>query len=131
MVHPDHETRVVAHRIFSVILVPTASEPKASGVPRTLSRAVSFFTSSASLFEKLKLEKRSASVRLSQYNKENVVGEVEPANSNVGIINRLKSSHSRVSSVNNPPLTNKTDGITANGDNQNSVSLAFEYTLHI
>ncbi|KAK2417010.1 protein SEMI-ROLLED LEAF [Trifolium repens] len=130
MVHPDHETRVVAHRIFSVILVPTASEPKASGVPRTLSRAVSFFTSSASLFEKLKLEKRSASVRLSQYNKENVVGEVEPANSNVGIINRLKSSHSRVSSVNNPPLTNKTDGITANGDNQNSKVVALRLSRH-
>ncbi|GAU30036.1 hypothetical protein TSUD_332050 [Trifolium subterraneum] len=119
MVHPDHETRVVAHRIFSVILVPTASQPKASGVPRTLSRAVSFFTSSASLFEKLKLEKRSSSVKLSRFNKENVVGEVEPANGNVGIINRLKSS-SRVSSLKNPPLTNTMDGITENGDDQNS-----------
>lgn len=131
MVHPDHETRVVAHRIFSVVLVPTASNPKVMGVPRTLSRAVSFFTSSASIFEKLRLEKRSSSVRLRQYNKENVTGEIEPASGNVGIIDRLKSSHSRVSSVNNPPLKNKMDEITANSDKQNLVSLAFEYTLQI
>jgi len=117
MVHPDHETRVVAHRIFSVILVPSASDHKALGVPRTLSKAVSFFSSSASLFQKLRSQKRSSSVRLSQYNKENVT----PANNNVGIINRLKSSHSRVSSVNNPPLPNKMD----NSDNQNLVSLSF------
>jgi protein EFR3 len=123
MVHPDHETRVVAHRIFSVILVPTASDPKALGVPRTLSKTVSFFSSSASLFQKLRSQKRSSSVRLSQYNKENVT----PANNNVGIINRLKSSHSRVYSVNNPPLPNKMD----NSDNQNLVSLSFESTLQI
>lgn len=122
MVHPDHETRVVAHRIFSVTLVPTASDPKVLGVPRTLSRAVSFFTSSASIFDKLRLEKRSSSVR---YNRENFAGEIEPASNSVGIINRLKSSHSRVSSVNNPPLKNKMDEITAISDKQNLVSLAF------
>ncbi|XP_045793332.1 protein SEMI-ROLLED LEAF 2-like [Trifolium pratense] len=130
MVHPDHETRVVAHRIFSVILVPTASVPKASGVPRTLSRAVSFFTSSASLFEKLKLEKRSSSLRLSKFNKENVVGEVEPANGNVGIISRLKSSNSRVSSMNSPRFTDKMDGTTANSDNQNMKVVALRLSRH-
>ncbi|CAK8543246.1 unnamed protein product [Lathyrus sativus] len=130
MVHPDHETRVVAHRIFSVVLVPTASNPKVMGVPRTLSRAVSFFTSSASIFEKLRLEKRSSSVRLSQYNKENVIGEIEPASSNVGIINRLKSSHSRFSSVNNPPLNNKMDEIAANSDKQNLDVVALKLSRH-
>ncbi|CAI8613977.1 unnamed protein product [Vicia faba] len=130
MVHPDHETRVVAHRIFSVILVPTASDPKVLGVPRTLSRAVSFFTSSASIFEKLRMEKRSSSVRLSQYNKENVAGEIEPASSNVGIIDRLKSSHSRVYSVNNPPLKNKMDEITANNDKQNLDVVALRLSRH-
>ncbi|XP_050911184.1 protein SEMI-ROLLED LEAF 2 isoform X2 [Lathyrus oleraceus] len=130
MVHPDHETRVVAHRIFSVVLVPTASNPKVMGVPRTLSRAVSFFTSSASIFEKLRLEKRSSSVRLRQYNKENVTGEIEPASGNVGIIDRLKSSHSRVSSVNNPPLKNKMDEITANSDKQNLEVAALKLSRH-
>ncbi|XP_058738250.1 protein SEMI-ROLLED LEAF 2-like [Vicia villosa] len=130
MVHPDHETRVVAHRIFSVILVPTASDPKVLGVPRTLSRAVSFFTSSASIFDKLRLEKRSSSVRLSQYNRENFAGEIEPASNSIGIINRLKSSHSRVSSVNNPPLKNKMDEITANSDKQNLDVVALRLSRH-
>lgn len=69
MVHPDRETHVGAHRIFSVVLVPssvcpisTASElPKAYEIRRTLSRTVSVFSSSAALFEKLRREMRSSS----------------------------------------------------------------------
>ncbi|TKY62611.1 EFR3-like cmp44E [Spatholobus suberectus] len=128
MVHPDHETRAVAHRIFSVILVPTSvfpcsslsvSDPKASNVPRTLSRAGSVYSSSAVIFEKLRLEKRSSSEKLSRYNNGNISGEIEPVNSNVGIINKLKLTHSRVSSVNNPPLQLELDEIAANKDNWN------------
>ncbi|PNT65863.1 hypothetical protein BRADI_3g03650v3 [Brachypodium distachyon] len=69
MVHPDHETRVAAHRIFSVVLVPSSVSPfpnspspdqhKKHEVRRTLSRAVSVFSSSAALFEKLRREKGS------------------------------------------------------------------------
>lgn len=124
MVHPDHETRAAAHRIFAVILVPT---PKALDVPRTLSKAVSFFFSSASLFEKLRLEKRSSSERISQYNKENISGEIELTNSNVGVVNRLKSSHNRVSSVNNPPLLTQVDENTANNNNWNLVSIHYRF----
>lgn len=132
MVHPDHETRVVSHHIFSSILVPTsvfphpslsASDPKASNVPRTLSRAVSVFSSSAVLFEKLRLEKRSSSEKLIQHNKGNISGEIEPVSSNVGIVNRLKSTYGRLPSVNNPPLQLELDEIAANKDNRNSVSL--------
>ncbi|KAK7396247.1 hypothetical protein VNO78_17118 [Psophocarpus tetragonolobus] len=134
MVHPDHETRGVAHRIFSVILVPTTlfphpslsvSDPKASTVPRTLSRAVSVFSSSAVLFEKLRLEKRSSSERYIQYNKVNFSGEIEPINRNVGIVNKLKSIHNRVSSVNNPPLLLEVDEIAAKKDNRNLEAAAF------
>ncbi|KAE8681830.1 hypothetical protein F3Y22_tig00111303pilonHSYRG00019 [Hibiscus syriacus] len=67
MVHPDHEIRIGAHRIFSVVLVPSSVCPqpssvtgvtkKGSGIPRTLSRTVSIFSSSAALFKKLKKEK--------------------------------------------------------------------------
>lgn len=129
MVHPDHEARVVAHRIFSVILVPTAvSDPRALDVPRTLSRAVTGFYSSASLFEKLRLEKRSSSERFSQYNKENIAGEIELVNSNAVFLNRLKV-HSRVSSVNNPPLLTEVKEITANSD-QDLVSLAL-MSIHL
>lgn len=114
MIHPDHETRVVAHRIFSVIVVPTSgfprpclsvSDTKALDVPRTLSRAVSVFHSSASLFEKLRQEKRSSSERLSQHNKESIAGGA-------------------LSSMNSPPPLTKGDKITADNDNQNLVSLA-------
>ncbi|CAN1348774.1 Protein SEMI-ROLLED LEAF 2 [Linum perenne] len=67
MVHPDHETRVGAHRIFSVVLVPSSFCPRPistsldlkrqAQVERQLSRAVSAFSSSAALFEKMKREK--------------------------------------------------------------------------
>ncbi|XP_027351088.1 uncharacterized protein LOC113862158 [Abrus precatorius] len=139
MAHPDHETRVVAHRIFSVIAVPTsifpclsmsASNRKASNVPRSLSRAVSVFSSSASLFEKLRLEKRSSSEKFSQCNQENIAGEIEPANSNDGIQNKLKSTYSRVSSLNNPSLLMEVDEITANNDNQNMEAASLKLSKH-
>lgn len=69
MVHPDHETRVSAHRIFSVVLVPSSVSPFSKStspnqlvkhdIKRTLSRAVSVFSSSAALFDKLKRDKES------------------------------------------------------------------------
>ncbi|OIW11456.1 hypothetical protein TanjilG_26822 [Lupinus angustifolius] len=134
MVHPDYETRAVAHRIFSVVLVPTSFFPrpyaKTLGLPRTLSRAVSVFSSSAALFEKLRLEKRSSSEKLHQYNKENTSGEIEPANSKGGILNKLKSTYSRVGSVNNPPLLTMEDEITANNDNKNLDSASLRLNSH-
>ncbi|KAF8677049.1 hypothetical protein HU200_046507 [Digitaria exilis] len=69
MVHPDHETRVAAHRIFAVVIVPSSVSPftnlkspdqhRKHDVQRTLSRAVSVFSSSAALFDKLRWEKNS------------------------------------------------------------------------
>ncbi|KAM7262533.1 hypothetical protein ACFE04_000216 [Oxalis oulophora] len=63
MVCADHETRVGAHRIFSVVLVPTSVCPQTSqtarnpakptNIEKTLSRNVSVFSSSAALFNKL------------------------------------------------------------------------------
>ncbi|KAF1866556.1 hypothetical protein Lal_00017939 [Lupinus albus] len=134
MVHPDHETRAVAHRIFSVVLVPTSFFPrsyaKTLGLPRTLSRAVSVFSSSAALFEKLRLEKRSSNESLHPYNKENTRGEIEPANSNGGILNKLKSTYSRVDSVNNSPLLTTEDEITANSDINNLDSASLRLNSH-
>ena len=63
MVYPDCETHLGAHRIFSVVLVPSSVSPCSfSGTPqsskinlhRTLSRQSSVFSSSAALFGKLK-----------------------------------------------------------------------------
>ncbi|KAH0924703.1 hypothetical protein HID58_016959 [Brassica napus] len=70
LVHPDHKTRIGAHRIFSVVLVPTSVCPRPSstttelkkgmGLPRSLSRNASVFSSSAALFEKLRKDKVSS-----------------------------------------------------------------------
>ncbi|KAL0709848.1 hypothetical protein Bca4012_016826 [Brassica carinata] len=63
MVCADHESRMGAHRIFSVVLVPSSvcpdSVPKSrrpADMQWTLSRTVSVFSSSAALFRKLKME---------------------------------------------------------------------------
>ncbi|KAF0931195.1 hypothetical protein E2562_002544 [Oryza meyeriana var. granulata] len=64
MVYPDCETHLGAHRIFSVVLVPSSVSPCSfSGssqrskidLKRTLSRTTSVFSSSAALFGKLKV----------------------------------------------------------------------------
>ncbi|XP_020214882.1 uncharacterized protein LOC109798874 [Cajanus cajan] len=99
MVHADHETRVGAHRIFSVVLVPSSvcpqpssSDPpitKAADIQRMLSRNVSVFSSSAALFEKLERKQNS----LPEDNS-NTDGKV---NDNT-ILNRLKSTYSRTAS---------------------------------
>ncbi|GJM97525.1 hypothetical protein PR202_ga14457 [Eleusine coracana subsp. coracana] len=71
MIHPDHEARVAAHRIFAIVLVPSSVSPSIQASPsveakkhdmqRTLSRAVSVFSSSAAIFDKLKKDKYSDS----------------------------------------------------------------------
>ena len=76
MVHSDHETRVGAHRIFSVVLVPSSVCPqpsslnlpttKATDIERMLSRNVSVFSSSAALFEKLEKKRRLLRLTLSE-----------------------------------------------------------------
>ncbi|GFP87741.1 protein efr3 homolog [Phtheirospermum japonicum] len=103
MVHPDHETRIGAHRIFSVVLVPSSVCPQSDSAvsdtkaninfPRTLSRTVSVFSSSAALFEKLK-NQRSPMVNQFEQNNEN-----QPN----GVMNRIKSTYSRVYSIRQSP----------------------------
>ncbi|KAF5737694.1 hypothetical protein HS088_TW13G00582 [Tripterygium wilfordii] len=120
MVHPDHETRVGAHRIFSVVLVPSSVCPrpssvsaesgKGSDISRTLSRTVSVFSSSAAFFEKLSKEKASSRDYAFTDDRENVINEGESGNSSVGVLERLKSSYNRVYSMKNPPVPSTTDG---------------------
>lgn len=112
MVHPDHETRVGAHQIFSVVLVPSSvhpstdnSQPKrAMDLSRALTRTVSVFSSSAALFDKLKRDKSLMRKNPYQDKKDNVVNGGQPRNNNNGVLKRLKSSYSRYYSVKNPPL---------------------------
>ncbi|KAM7270197.1 hypothetical protein ACFE04_029411 [Oxalis oulophora] len=107
MVHPDHETRVGAHRIFSIALVPSSvcphpslvdSESKSpTDLSRTLSRAVSVFSSSAALFEKLRRERSSS--------KDFENGAIEG-----GMISRLTSSYSRAYSKRDPSISASIEG---------------------
>ncbi|XVE61142.1 hypothetical protein DITRI_Ditri06bG0016200 [Diplodiscus trichospermus] len=132
MVHPDHETRIGAHRIFSVVLVPSSVCPrpspvtpvtnKASGIPRTLSRSVSVFSSSAALFEKLRKAKSLSRENTCPENKENVASEGELKNINNGILSRLKSSYSRVCSSRSLPVPLATDETLLGNSNKESVA---------
>ncbi|CAN6454750.1 unnamed protein product [Victoria cruziana] len=112
MVHPDYETRVGSHRIFSVVLVPSSVNPPqsamSSGLPdlhRALSRTVSVFSSSASLFEKLRKEKSSLkeSVRSEGY-----VTELSRRSDYDAKYYSLQSSR-RVASVKIAPLASSAD----------------------
>ncbi|XP_058003266.1 protein SEMI-ROLLED LEAF 2 isoform X2 [Hevea brasiliensis] len=109
MVHPDHEIRLGAHCIFSVVLVPSSVSPcRSSPNPeskkglnlRTLSRTVSVFSSSAALFEKLRKEKTSFKENAHQDNNEIVVEGEKMRN---GRVDSLKFSYSGVYSVKNSP----------------------------
>ncbi|MCD7448951.1 hypothetical protein HAX54_047563 [Datura stramonium] len=105
MVHPDHETRVGAHRIFSVVLVPSSVSPqkvseeiylrKAADFSRALSRTVSVFSSSAALFGKLR-DQRSSSM-------ENVTLDMGQRDNSSGMLNRIKSTYSGVYSTQGSP----------------------------
>ena len=134
MVRADHETRVGAHRIFSIVLVPSSVCPrppaatplskKATNLQKTLSRTVSVFSSSAALFQKLGREDKEKAVDnevgningVSMQDRTKGQSSIVNTNETVGgdsakiqsrtILNRLKSSYSRAYSVKmNPSAT--------------------------
>ncbi|XP_031273732.1 uncharacterized protein LOC116132219 [Pistacia vera] len=107
MVSADHETRIGAHSIFSVVLIPSSISPspsatsrKAADVRRTPLRTVSVFSSSAILFEKLTEEHFS----LENDNSEDAKAKYQ------SILNKLKSTKSRVYSIKRNP-----SAVAANG----------------
>lgn len=131
MVHPDHETRVGAHRVFSVVLVPSSVCPrslpsipeskKASDFPRTLSRTVSVFSSSAALFEKLRKEKFLSQENVLEDNRENFVNVGETRDINNGTLDGLKSSYSRTYSMQNSPEPLMTEEYSTNNSTKEPV----------
>ncbi|KAM7530084.1 hypothetical protein LguiB_033494 [Lonicera macranthoides] len=114
MVHQDHETRVGAHRIFSIVLVPSSVCPqiastteqwkKPKDLSRTLSRTVSVFSSSAALFDKLRTERSSSRESINLDSKENNLIEGEQMNNNSGMMNRIMSTYSRAYSLKYSPI---------------------------
>lgn len=117
MIHPDHQTRVGAHKIFSVVLVPSSVCPQlpSKGVvdlPRSLSRTVSVFSSSAALFQKLQNQRTPF--------KEN--SEMNSGNEAGGVVNRIKSTYSRVYSLRSSPAP---DAEVANNSTKDGVRLLY------
>ncbi|KAK4432124.1 protein SEMI-ROLLED LEAF 2 [Sesamum alatum] len=137
MLHPDYVTRIGAHQIFSVVLVPSSVAPQTTAmvtvakknnmaVPRTLSRTVSVFSSSAALFEKLKNQKGP----LPQQNQKGPPPQLQPQpqpqpepiidrtpvelGPQAGVLNRIRSSYSRVYSFRHPPAPETNDAATTN-----------------
>ncbi|KAM1158050.1 hypothetical protein FF1_028587 [Malus domestica] len=118
MVCVDHETRVGAHRIFSVVLVPSSVCPRPcaatpittekNNIGRTLSRTVSVFSSSAALFEKLNKGSHSQQ-NIGHELKDKVVIQEEAKVPNESMLNRLKSKFSsrRHPSATSDPVGNE------------------------
>ncbi|XP_034223130.1 protein SEMI-ROLLED LEAF 2 [Prunus dulcis] len=140
MVHPDHETRVGAHRVFSVVLVPSSVCPglsssnteskKAFDFLRTLSRTVSVFSSSAALFEKLRREKISSRESICEDNDENVVNEGEQRDTNNGILSRLKSSYSRTYSLKISPAPSTPNEISMSNSTKEHEANSLRLSSH-
>ncbi|XP_074564652.1 protein SEMI-ROLLED LEAF 2-like isoform X2 [Curcuma longa] len=132
MVHPDHETRVGAHRIFSVVLVPSSVSPQPRSVTpellkdidlqRTLSRTVSVFSSSAALFEKLRWEKVSVTEKAYQQNMSRVSSHNGQENGKDVKLFKLQSSQSRTRSIKGPPSLTE-DNFPVGKSNKDSVLL--------
>ncbi|CAH9108154.1 unnamed protein product [Cuscuta epithymum] len=112
MVSPDHETRIGAHRVFSVVLVPSSVCPCPSpgrlpstmtaSIQRTLSKAAAVFSSSAALFENFGKEQHS--LRTSVEKECDLQYESASFNSQ-SMLNRLRSSYSRVYTAKRNALT--------------------------
>ncbi|XP_022960135.1 uncharacterized protein LOC111460970 isoform X2 [Cucurbita moschata] len=126
MVCSDHETRVGAHRIFSVVLVPSSVCPrphasiphstKPAYIQRTLSRTVSVFSSSAALFQKVKVEHYSVEENIIlRVAEKPIIKQVTKVESD-SILNRLKSTYSRVYTVKKDPSILATDSILDDDD---------------
>lgn len=103
MVSSDHETRLGAHRIFSVVLVPSSVCPYTAStiqnhadLERTLSRSASAFSSSAALFEKLRKENCLPIHIVDQADDISKSTEGKPKDQS--LLTRLTSSYSRKSS---------------------------------
>ncbi|KAL0397581.1 UNVERIFIED_CONTAM: protein SEMI-ROLLED LEAF 2 [Sesamum calycinum] len=107
MVSPDHETRLGAHRIFSVVLVPSSVCPHiaftsqcsttGADLGRTLSRSASAFSSSAAIFEKLRKEHGSLPKIVDQADE--TLTDTGGNSKDQSLLTRLKSSYSRKATI--------------------------------
>eukprot|EP00268_Persea_americana_P062160 TRINITY_DN7946_c0_g2_i8.p1 TRINITY_DN7946_c0_g2~~TRINITY_DN7946_c0_g2_i8.p1 ORF type:complete len:950 (-),score=163.31 TRINITY_DN7946_c0_g2_i8:405-3254(-) len=129
MMYPDNETRVLAHRIFSVVLVPSSVCPhpcsttrdpaKTNDLKRTLSRTVSVFSSSAALLKKLRKEKSSAREIFYQDRVDKVKDEGYEKSSNDASLYTLQSCRLQSLKISSLPPSN-TDVPSVSNSNEAS-----------
>ncbi|XAR68529.1 hypothetical protein NMG60_11003677 [Bertholletia excelsa] len=140
MVHTDHETRVGAHRIFSIVLVPCSLRPHSSScvlesknvadLARTFSRTVSVFSSSAALFQKLRNEKSSTRESVTMDNRERPLIEEQQTNNTGGILNKIKSSYSRTYSTKISPVPPTMNDDSMNNSNKELEAVSLKLSSH-
>ncbi|XP_047966631.1 protein SEMI-ROLLED LEAF 2-like [Salvia hispanica] len=123
MHHPDHQTRIGAHQIFSVVLVPSSVCPQPSSdasrtdLLRSLSRTVSVFSSSAALLQKLQNQRTPSRENYTELN-----GDEQG-----GVLNRIKSTYSRVYSFRSSPAP---DGDTGNSSIKEADAVRLRLSSH-
>ncbi|XP_042025518.1 protein SEMI-ROLLED LEAF 2-like [Salvia splendens] len=123
MLHPDHQTRIGAHQIFSVVLVPSSVCPQPSSdasrtdLLRSLSRTVSVFSSSAALLQKLQNQRNPSRENYTELN----------GGEQGGVLNRIKSTYSRVYSFRSSPAP---DGDTGNNSIKEADAVRLRLSSH-
>ncbi|XP_057770344.1 protein SEMI-ROLLED LEAF 2 [Salvia miltiorrhiza] len=124
MLHPDHQTRIGAHQVFSVVLVPSSVCPQRSSdasknidLARSLSRTVSVFSSSAALFQKLQNQRTPSRENYTELN----------GSEQGGVVNRIKSTYSRVYSFRSSPAP---DGDNANNSTKEADAVRLRLSSH-
>lgn len=135
MVHPDRLIHIEAHRIFSVVLVPSSVCPrpcsatgetaKMQDLQRTLSRTVSVFSSSAALFGKLRREKFSTGLQDNVHRASYSEDGLAISNSDTKLY-KLQSSQSRLNGI-RPTLPSSADTNLSNNSSEEMVSLVHSH----
>ncbi|KAL9676241.1 hypothetical protein QQ045_004454 [Rhodiola kirilowii] len=141
MVCSDYETRLGAHRIFSIVLVPSSVCPQPSSattsnrkadVQRTLSRTVSVFSSSAALFGKLGNDRSSSQGTQFKPSAGKIAEDENASTTGNSVLDRLKSTYSRVSSKRHsapPPVDEPSDADSTTRVEANSLRLSSRQIL--
>ncbi|PIA51489.1 hypothetical protein AQUCO_01100374v1 [Aquilegia coerulea] len=108
MIHRDAEARIVAHQIFSVLLVPTYNHPYES--KRSQSRITPVFASAAALLEKLRKEKGGNKV---EKHGNNAQYDYKEKQWRQGWIHKKSPTFCKVSSI-----IDRTAGLTVSADTE-------------
>ncbi|XP_058084129.1 protein SEMI-ROLLED LEAF 2 [Magnolia sinica] len=139
MMHPDVEARIGAHRIFSVLLVPTCNHPRHEsasfqsgylGPRRWQSKTASAFASASALLEKLRREKESVKIERLGNDAHDDIKEKEVADEDwkLGWVRKTSPNFYKISCS----IIDRTAGSTSSADTEpNIVKLSEDQTTQL